>query len=179
VAQAVVALGNPGDDYRQTRHNVGHRVVDLVAQSLHKRFTRDGQAWLVRAEWRGEPLYLVKPISFVNLTGPPLARLGRRLALGPQDLVLVYDDIDLPVGAVRVRMRGSHGGHNGVRSIIEALGTEDIRRVKVGIGRPLDRARVAEWVLTPFASDELPAIEEACAQAANRVLELVSARARS
>jgi PTH1 family peptidyl-tRNA hydrolase len=177
VAQAVVGLGNPGDDYRETRHNVGHRVVDLVARSVHRRFARDGQAWLARVEWRGEPLYLVKPISFVNLTGPPLARLSHRLGLGPADLVLVYDDIDLPVGTVRVRMRGSHGGHNGVRSVIETLGTEDIRRVKIGVGRPVDRARVAEWVLTPFTSDELPAITEACAEAANRVLELVSARA--
>ncbi len=178
MAQAVVGLGNPGDEYRETRHNVGQRVVDLLARSLHKRFDRDGQAMLAHAQWRGETLYLVKPISFVNLTGPPLARLGHRLSLGPADYVLVYDDIDLPVGTVRVRMRGSHGGHNGVRSVVETLDSTDIRRVKVGVGRPLDRARVAEWVLTPFASDELPVITEACAEAASRVLELVSARAR-
>jgi PTH1 family peptidyl-tRNA hydrolase len=177
VAQAVVGLGNPGDEYQATRHNVGQRVLDLLARSLHRRFARDGQAMLAQAEWRGETLYLVKPISFVNLTGPPLARLGHRLSLGPPDLVLVYDDIDLPVGTVRVRMRGSHGGHNGVRSIIETLGSADIRRVKIGVGRPGDRTRVAEWVLTPFSSDELPVITGACAEAANRVLELVSARA--
>lgn len=173
MAQAVVGLGNPGEEYRETRHNVGQRVADRLARTLHKRFARKGEALVARATWRGETLYLVKPLSFMNVTGPAVARVLRRLGLSAPECVLVYDDIDLPLGAVRVRMKGSHGGHNGVRSIIDALQTEDVRRVKVGIGRPGDRDEVTDHVLSRFAPEELPVIEEACAEAAARVLDLI------
>lgn len=176
MAQAVVGLGNPGEAYRATRHNVGQRVVDLLAHALSRRFAHDDQAMLASGRWRGDILYLIKPLTFMNLIGAPLARLGRRLALGPADYVLVYDEIDLPLGTVRMRMKGGHAGHNGVRSIIEALQTSDIRRVRIGIGKPLDKAEVPEYVLTPFTPEELPLIESACTQAVDRVLELVAAR---
>lgn len=178
MAQAVVGLGNPGEPYRDTRHNVGQRVLDGLARAVGARFRRDGDALVARAEWGGEPLYLVKPLAFMNVSGPPVARLTRRLGLAPADCILVYDDIDLALGAVRVRMRGSHGGHNGMRSVIDALGTSELRRVKVGIGRPDRRDDVADHVLARFAPEELPIIETACAQARDRVLELVAGRAR-
>ena len=178
MAQAVVGLGNPGAEYRDARHNVGQRVLDLLARTLHKRWSRDGQAMLARAEWRGEPLYLIKPLAFMNVTGPPVARLARRLGLSPADCILVYDDIDLALGAVRVRMKGSHGGHNGVRSIIDALRTAELRRVKIGIGRPDRKDQVSDHVLARFAPEELPLIETACAEAADRALDLVASRAR-
>jgi peptidyl-tRNA hydrolase, PTH1 family len=177
VAQAVVGLGNPGDDYRSTRHNVGHRVVDLLGRALHKRLARAGPALVARGEWQGEPLYLVKPLSFMNVSGPPVAGVAGRLGLAPADLILVYDDIDLALGIVRVRMKGSHGGHRGVRSIMEALGTNELRRVKVGVGRPPHRDQVTDHVLTRFTPEELPVIEAACEEAADRVLALVAARA--
>jgi PTH1 family peptidyl-tRNA hydrolase len=178
VAQAVVGLGNPGAEYAGTRHNVGHRALDLLAATLHARFARKGEALIARGRWRGEPLFLIKPQTFMNATGPALARITRRLHLGPADCILVYDDIDLTLGAVRVRMKGSHGGHNGVRSIIEAFQTEELRRVKIGIGRPGSKAEVTDHVLTGFAPDELPVIESACAEAAERVLKLVTERTR-
>ena len=177
MAQAVVGLGNPGKEYRDTRHNLGQRVLDHLVRILHKRWTREGQAMLARATWRGETLYLLKPMTFMNVVGPPVARLARRLGLRPADCVLVYDDIDLALGAVRVRMRGTHGGHNGVRSIIEAFQTDELRRVKVGIGRPAHKDEVTDHVLTRFSQEELPLIEVACAEAAERVLNLVTARA--
>jgi PTH1 family peptidyl-tRNA hydrolase len=176
VAQAVVGLGNPGDEYRGSRHNIGHRVLDLLARTLSRRFARQGEALVARGRWRGEDLYLVKPLAFMNVTGPPLARLLRRLALGPADCILVFDDIDLPLGTVRVRMKGSHGGHNGVRSVLEALQTPEIRRVKVGIGRPTEKAEIPDHVLSRFSPDELPLVEAACAHAADRVLSLVAGR---
>ncbi len=129
MAQAVVGLGNPGPEYRNTRHNVGQRVVDLLARALHKRPTREGTALVARGEWQGETLYLVKPLAFMNASGPPVARVAARLGLSPAELILAYDDIDLALGIVRVRMKGSHGGHKGVRSIMEALGTDELRRV--------------------------------------------------
>jgi PTH1 family peptidyl-tRNA hydrolase len=137
VAQGIVGLGNPGPEYRDTRHNVGARVVDGLARMLHARFAREGGHLVGSTRWHGEPVYLIKPQSFMNESGPAVARLARRLHLGPADLVIVFDDLDLPLGTVRVRMKGSAGGHNGVRSLIGALGTDEIRRVKVGIGRPV------------------------------------------
>lgn len=168
-----MGLGNPGPEYRDTRHNVGQRVVDALAHTVHRAWRREGQALVARAQWRGEPLYLVKPQAFMNLCGPTLAAALRGLRADPADVILVYDDIDLPLGAVRVRMKGSHGGHNGVRSVIAALETADIRRVKVGIGRPDTKAAVPDHVLSTFEPDEMTAVEAAVSTAADRVLALL------
>ena len=168
-----MGLGNPGPEYRETRHNVGQRVVDALARSFHRPWNREGQAMVTRTQWRGDPLYLVKPLTFMNVTGPAVAAVLRTLGADPTDLILVYDDLDLPLGAVRVRMKGSHGGHNGVRSVIEALGTSDIRRVKVGIGRPDAKADVPDHVLSTFEPEELAAVETAVATACDRVLALL------
>ncbi len=176
MAQAVVGLGNPGPEYRGTRHNVGERVVEQVARTLRKRWRREGASQVTRGQWRGETVILIKPGSYMNLTGPAVERLCRRLRLEPADLILVYDDIDLPLGKVRVRMKGSHGGHKGVRSIIETLGTAELRRVKVGIGRPGTKDEVVDHVLSPFLPEELPLIETACAEAADHVLGLIERR---
>jgi PTH1 family peptidyl-tRNA hydrolase len=173
VAHVVVGLGNPGPEYRGTRHNVGQRVLDELAHRLRRAWRRQGQAMVARGQWRGEPVVLVKPLAFMNVTGPVVAQVLRREEADPRDLILVYDDLDLPLGTVRVRMRGSHGGHNGVRSVIEALGTEDIRRVKVGIGRPDRKDQVTDHVLAPFLPEELPELEAAVVAAAARVLELI------
>lgn len=173
-----MGLGNPGPEYRETRHNVGQRVVDALARSLHRPWSREGQAVVARAQWRGEPLYLVKPLSFMNVSGPALAAVLRKLHADPADLILVYDDLDLPLGTVRVRLKGSAGGHNGVRSVIEALGTSDIRRVKVGIGRPDTKADVPDHVLSTFEPEELPAVEAAVSTAGERVLTLLHSSQR-
>jgi PTH1 family peptidyl-tRNA hydrolase len=173
LAQVVVGLGNPGSEYRDTRHNAGQRVVDALARSLHRPWTREGKAAVISGQWRGEPLYLVKPSAFMNVCGPVVSGVLHRLGAAPADVILVYDDIDLPLGTVRVRLKGSHGGHNGVRSVIEALGTSDIRRVKVGIGRPDARAEVPDHVLSPFEPDEMGAVDAAIALACDRVLALL------
>ncbi|HEV8437407.1 MAG TPA: aminoacyl-tRNA hydrolase [Methylomirabilota bacterium] len=177
MAQGIIGLGNPGPEYRNTRHNVGQRVVDRVARQVHARFSREGGHPLAKVEWRGQPLYLIKPTAFMNVSGPAVARLARRLHLAPSDLILVFDDIDLPLGKVRVRMKGSAGGHNGVRSVIEMLGTDVFRRVKVGIGRPAPPGQhkdlVVDHVLSPFYADEADTVEAACAEAADLALKLV------
>lgn len=180
MAQAIVGLGNPGPQYRNTRHNVGQRVVDALAHQIHARFQRDGGHAVASGRWQGEPLYLIKPGSFMNVTGPPVARLARKLHLGPADLVIVFDDIDLPLGKVRVRLKGSAGGHNGVRSLIETFGTDVLRRVKIGVGRPgrpgEDREQVSDHVLSPFFPEEHDAIAAACEEAALQALALVESR---
>jgi peptidyl-tRNA hydrolase, PTH1 family len=181
VAQAIIGLGNPGTEYQGTRHNVGHRVVEGLARSLGARFDRASGHAIAEAEWQEETVYLVKPRAFVNESGPAVARICRRLHLGPADIVVVFDDLDLPLGSTRIRMKGTAGGHNGVRSLIQALGTSDFRRVKVGIGRPAPpgerRHEVVDHVLSPFRRDELDVIEQACTEAANLALQLVTSRA--
>jgi PTH1 family peptidyl-tRNA hydrolase len=173
VPQVVVGLGNPGPEYENTRHNVGQRVLDALAATFRTRWQREGRTLITRGQWRGESVCLMKPLAFMNVTGPVVARALAPLGAGPADVVLVHDDIDLPLGTVRVRMKGSAGGHNGVRSVLEALGTADVRRVKVGIGRPAHRGDVPDHVLTPFDPDERPLVEAAVAEAADRVLALL------
>jgi len=173
VAHVVVGLGNPGPEYRDTRHNVGQRVVDALARTLHASWRRDGPGLVARGQWRGEAVRLIKPISFMNESGPVVAKLLRRAEADPADVILVYDDIDLPLGTVRLRMKGSHGGHNGVRSVIDALGTDEIKRVKVGVGRPDHKGDVPDHVLTSFEREELPAVEAAVAEAVEKVLSLL------
>ena len=170
----MLGLGNPGEEYRDTRHNLGQRVVEALARSLHERFTREGAAMVARGEWRGQPLLLIKPLSYMNVTGSVVAQLAQRLEFGPADCILVYDDIDLPLGKVRVRMKGRAGGHRGVRSVLDAFQTEDLRRVKIGVGRPADRSDIVDHVLGGFTEEERPLVEEACREAAERVLELVA-----
>ena len=175
--RVVVGLGNPGPEYRDTRHNVGQRVLDALAGTCRASWRRDGPAVLGRGKWRGEPIWLIKPQAFMNESGPAVAWVLRCVEAWPADLILVYDDIDLPLGTVRVRMKGSAGGHNGVRSVIEALGTQEIKRVKVGIGRPgppgQQKDLVVDHVLSPFYPDEREAVETACAEAALLALKLV------
>ena len=171
--RVVVGLGNPGPEYRDTRHNVGQRVLDVLAKTVRGSWRRDGATIVARGRWRGEEVRLIKPLSFMNESGPVVAKALRRAEAGPADVILVYDDIDLPLGTVRVRMKGSHGGHNGVRSVIDALGTQDIKRVKVGVGRPDHKGDVPDHVLTSFEHDELPVVDAAVAEAVEKVLALL------
>ena len=177
MAQAIIGLGNPGPEYRDTRHNVGARVLDALARKLRVRFQRSGGHLVAQTRWRGQALYLIKPQCFMNVMGPPVTRATRKLKLAPGELIFIYDDLDLPLGKVRVRLRGSAGGHTGVRSLIANLGTDQLRRIKVGIGRPPspERAReeVVDHVLSAFEPDELPLVTAACAEAATQALKQV------
>lgn len=173
MAHVVVGLGNPGPEYRDTRHNVGQWVVDALATKVRASWRREGPHHVAQAQWRGDTLYLVKPQSFMNVSGPPVATVLRRLHASFADLILVFDDLDLPLGAIRTRVKGSSGGHNGVESVIEALGTSDFRRVKIGIGRPQHKGQVPDHVLTGFEPEEREIIDKAVAEAVERVLTLV------
>jgi peptidyl-tRNA hydrolase, PTH1 family len=171
--RVVVGLGNPGPEYQDTRHNVGQRVLDVLAKTVRGSWRRDGATIVARGRWRGEEVRLVKPLAFMNESGPVVAKALRRAEAGPADLILVYDDIDLPLGTVRLRMKGSHGGHNGVRSVIDTLGTQEIKRIKVGIGRPDLKGDVPDHVLTSFDREELPVVDAAVAEAVDKVLALL------
>ena len=171
--RAVVGLGNPGAQYRDTPHNVGQTVLDFLARSLRAEWVREEQMMLARIELQGRTVYLIKPLTYVNVTGPMLSQLARRLNFATGQCVVVHDDMDLPLGAVRVRMKGSDGGHRGIGSIQRVFGSHAFRRVKIGVGRPGEKGRAAEHVLKAFGPTEMPVIERACTEAAERVLELL------
>ena len=175
MAQVVVGLGNPGSEHRSTRHNIGHWVIDRLAKRLRGKWERAGSAQLSQGEWEGETLYLAKLSTYMNVSGPAVARLLQHLHLTPDALILVHDDIDLALGKVRVRQKGRHGGHKGVQSVLDSLGTQAIRRVKIGVGRPTTKKAVVDYVLTRFDEEEIAEIEAACERAADAVLKLVEA----
>jgi aminoacyl-tRNA hydrolase len=171
--QLVVGLGNPEKEYEGTRHNVGHTVVDRIAASLGTTWTQENGALVARIELHGRPVYLVKLLASMNTAGPALRQVGERLDVGPEGCVLVYDDMHLPLGKVRERMKGSAGGHKGVFSIITTYQSEDFRRVKIGIGEPPDKKCASAFVLSGFSAAEEPLIGQAVGEACTRVIKLL------
>ena len=172
--RVIVGLGNPGPEYHETRHNLGHMVVEELARRLDARFRLRGPAQVAEALSGGMPLHLAKLVSFMNVSGPPLARLLRLLDVDPRRLVVVYDDLDLPFGTVRSRLRGRYGGHHGMESILTTLGTQEVRRVKIGVGRPETRGEIVDWVLTPFSAEERDALPAVIARAADAAVALAA-----
>ncbi len=152
----VVGLGNPGRTYRWTRHNMGFLLVEQLARRHGIELSRRGLHSLYgRGRIGGQEVLLAKPQTYMNLSGEAVSRLLRFFKIPPDDLMILHDDLDLPVGKVRIRRRGGHGGHRGVKSIIESLGRQDFLRVKVGIGRPRNLEQdPTDFVLEPLSKAE-------------------------
>lgn len=168
----VVGLGNPGPRYEATRHNVGFRVVDLVAHRWGAAAWREACRSLV-TEVDRPPAVLAKPATFMNRSGLAVAALLAREPLPLERVVVVHDDLDLPFGRLKIRDGGGHGGHNGIRSIVEALGDGGFLRLKVGIGRPEQGEDVAEFVLSPFGAGEEAVLSDLLARAADALESIV------
>ena len=166
----IVGLGNPGPDYRDTRHNVGFRVVDEIARRHQLTWamapSQVPDAFVVK-KFGADPLLLAKPLTFMNLSGDAVAALARYYDIAPADLLVVFDDVDLPFGRLRARPRGSAGTHNGLRSIVNRLGTTEFPRLRLGIGRGDQRRELADHVLSKFERDEAAALETVIARAAD------------
>lgn len=166
----IVGLGNPGREYRETRHNVGFLVVEEIAR-------RHGIGWaagpsqiaetLVGKKFGAEPLMLAKPLTFMNLSGDVVAGLARYFDIAPDDLFIVVDEAALPFGKLRARARGSAGGHNGLKSVIERLGTTDFPRLRLGVGRGDGRRDLADHVLAKFERGERAELEALITRAAD------------
>jgi PTH1 family peptidyl-tRNA hydrolase len=176
----IVGLGNPGREYRDTRHNVGFLVVDEIAQRhrlewamapsqvpdafVAKKYAALGGGGPVA---QASPVLLAKPLTFMNRSGDAVAALARYYDIAPGDLLVVYDDVDLPFGKLRARARGSAGTHNGMRSLVERLGTTEFPRLRLGVGRGDRRRDLADHVLSKFEPDERAGIESFISRAAD------------
>jgi PTH1 family peptidyl-tRNA hydrolase len=169
----VAGLGNPGERYRRTRHNAGFMAVDALAARAGARGHVEGDAWLAEATIAGGPALLVKPLAFMNASGPPVARVLAAAGGSPADLVVVVDDVALDLGAIRVRERGRHGGHNGLRSLVETLGTENFARVRIGVREGELPEDLAGYVLADFPPEEVLVVQEAVGLAADAVVCLL------
>jgi len=172
----VVGLGNPGPDYSETRHNVGFRVVELLAAragggkfSKHK-----SNSDVLEGRLAGRRVVLAKPRTYMNVSGGPVAGLVKYFSVAPVDLIVVHDDLDLGFGVIRVKLGGGEGGHNGLRSITSSIGTRDYLRVRFGIGRPPGRQDPADFVLKRFSGAEKKELEFGVDLAADAAEALLS-----
>lgn len=166
----VVGLGNPGPRYRWTRHNVGFMVLDSLAARLDTGFDREKYGGLIAVTTRGgEKVMLLKPLTFMNHSGDAVARAVRNNIESLDDLLIVVDDVHLPLGTLRLRANGSSGGHNGLKSIMERLGTEAFPRLRLGVGETAPGGGLTDHVLGRFTADEKPAVEKMISDGAGAV----------
>lgn len=174
MARIVVGLGNPGPEYENTRHNVGFHVIDLLAENLRVTYWKDEAGAKVGVVRFGdEDLVLAKPQTYMNLSGKAVAKLARAYEAEPGDIIIVHDDLDLPQETVRVKRGGGHGGHNGLRSLADALGSSDFLRVRIGIGRPPGRQDPADFVLEPMRRETAEKLADIVPHAAQAVLHVL------
>ena len=171
-----MGLGNPGKEYAATKHNCGFRAIDLIAQSLNCKIDKGKfQGLYGQTTYNGAKLYLLKPQTFMNLSGRSVLQLSAYFNIPPQRIIVLFDDISLEPGRIRIRADGSAGGHNGIKSIIAELGSQDFPRVKIGVGaKPHKDADLADWVLSGFSASEEKAMDVSLKNAAESALCIIS-----
>ena len=173
----VVGLGNPGPQYAKTRHNVGFMVADLLAERLGAPFKvhkRSG-AEIVTGRLGNRSVVVAKPRTFMNESGRHIGPLAKFYSVSPADMIVIHDELDIDFGKIRLKLGGGEGGHNGLRSVANALGTKDFQRVRIGIGRPPGRKDPAAFVLEPFTAAERSELATICELAADATEVLVEA----
>ena len=170
----VVGLGNPGKEYENTRHNVGFMVIDELVRSLRiKKPLEEALSLVYKTRIGGKEVILAKPQTYMNNSGAAVFNLLEEYNLSPENMLVVYDDLDLPLGSMRLRLKGSSGGHKGVESIIKYIGTQNFPRLRIGIGRPKKKEDVVKYVLSPFPPEEEKIINQVIKKAARCILRSV------
>ena len=165
----VVGLGNPGPQYAKTRHNLGFMVADLLAARMGGQFKvhkRSG-AEIVTGRLAHRPVVLAKPRTYMNESGRQVGPLAKFYSVMPTDIIVIHDELDIDFGRIRLKLGGGEGGHNGLRSVANSLGTKNFQRVRIGVGRPPGRKDPAAYVLETFAATERPEVPAICEQAAD------------
>ncbi len=172
----LVGLGNPGPKYETTRHNAGFLVIDLLAEdagiSWESGTNRFGGE-MARGNLHGEACILLKPMTFMNLSGKSVGEVMRFLKIEAQDVVVLHDEMDVPAGKVKARVGGGAGGHNGIRSIIECTGNAEFHRIKLGVGRPPEQWAGADWVLGEMSDEELLVLQKDMLEGVNLRLKQI------
>ncbi len=171
----VAGLGNPGDEYADTRHNAGFKAIDELARQANVTYWKNQLGAEVAsiqvhdpdAEGGRREVLLVKPQSYMNTSGGPISKLCAQHKISADELLVIHDELDIPEGDVRVKVGGGHAGHNGLRSIIDKMGSRDFSRIRVGIGNPPGRMAVADFVLKQFRPKEREAFQDTCNRAAD------------
>ena len=172
----IAGLGNPGSEYEKTRHNTGFMSLDLLAARLQVKVSKERfKALTAQADFGGQRLFLMKPQTYMNLSGESVRELVNYYKVDPEsELIVVYDDISLAPGQIRIRKKGSAGGHNGIKNIIANLGTDRFMRVKVGVGEKPKNWDLADYVLSPFTKDERPLVNLAIEHAAKAIEQMLN-----
>ena len=159
----IAGLGNPGRKYKETRHNIGFWVVDRLAKQAALVFREERvppKYHIADAHLWGQKVFLLKPMEYMNRSGGPVGRVASYYEITPEDILVVHDDLDVRLGRLKFVRSGGHGGHNGIRSIIERLGTRNFPRLKIGIGRPPENVPADKYVLSRFSTEELDTVKE-------------------
>ncbi len=172
----IVGLGNPGKEYARTKHNCGFRAIDILAEKLGCKGEKGKfQGRYGQTTWNSKKLFLLKPQTFMNLSGRSVLQLSAYYGIPPQRIIVLFDDISLQPGRLRIRGDGSAGGHNGIKSIISELGSQEFPRVKIGVGaKPHAQADLADWVLSGFTAAEEKSLQFSLENAANAALCIIS-----
>jgi len=168
IPQLIVGLGNPESKYDKTRHNIGFEAIDLLAQSWQCSWQKNRRFQGLFAEGvspNRKKIRLLKPLTYMNRSGSAVRHHMKKLGLSPRDVLVLYDDLNLEPGVIRIRQKGSSGGHNGMQDIIDVLGTDEVPRIRIGIGNGFGRGRQADYVLSPFLDSELESIGQAIQRA--------------
>ncbi len=177
----IVGLGNPGRQYEMTRHNIGFHTIDYIADQKKVKINKlKHKALYGETEICGEKVYLIKPQTYMNLSGDSVIEFAKFYKIPPENIIVISDDISLDTGRIRVREKGSAGGHNGLKSIIYQLGSDNFPRVKMGVGSPAHADYdLADYVLGRFSRDEIPVMEDAIIRASKAVEEIIKNGAQS
>jgi len=170
----IVGLGNPGKKYDRTKHNMGFMTIDKLMEEYNQtQMKKDFEAEYCKFKVDGETVFLVKPLTFMNESGRAVKFLTGYYQIQPDEIMVIQDDLDMPIGKIRLRGKGSAGGHNGIKSIISSMGTKEFKRIKIGIQHP-DKQTVVNWVLTPFTKDEEPVALTGIDNAASAVKDWIA-----
>ena len=171
----IVGLGNPGKEYEKTRHNAGWRAIDILAEKLNCKIDKAKfQGLYGQTKYAGGKLFLLKPLTYMNLSGRSILQLSAYFHIPPQRIIVLFDDISLEPGRLRIRSDGSAGGHNGIKSIINEIGSQDFPRVKIGVGAKAHPEQdLADWVLSGMSASDEKALDSALERAADAALCII------
>lgn len=172
----IIGLGNIGAEYAGTRHNVGFELVDRLARKMSVNFSTGSGPFLVaEGSFKGSPVFMIKPTTLMNLSGRAVTSALALTGLRLEDCLVCYDDINLPPGKIRLRPSGSAGGHNGIKSIIERVQTRTFPRLRIGVGDDFSRGRQADYVLSPFSSQQRPLVDQSLEDSIEAVFTFIRA----